>query len=249
MPATVLPRVQRNGGAAGSPGGGAIAPYRFVPDRLLQFAAAGGFRPDSEKMLKIPLSRSSIDQLFEEARTYRGADAWLDRPVTDDQLAAVYNLAKLAPTSANCSPARIVFIRSTPAKELLRRTLDEGNVAQTMSAPVTALIGSDHAFYEHLDQLFPNTGARRWFEGKPELIQATALRNASLQGAYLILAARALGLDCGPMSGFDSQLADQLFFAGTQVRSNFLLNIGYGNHASLKPRAPRLRFEQACRIA
>ena len=130
-----------------------------------------------------------------------------------------------------------------------RRTLDDGNVAQTMAAPVTALIGSDYAFYEHMDLLFPNTGARSWFEGKSEVIHNTAFRNASLQGGYLILAARALGLDCGPMSGFNNALADELFFAGTQVKSNFLVNIGYGNPAVLKPRNPRFTFDQACRIA
>ena len=197
-----------------------------------------------------PISDAALDQLFNEARTYRGsARAWLDQPVSDAQLQRLYQLASLAPTSANCSPARIVFIRSAEAKEQLRSVLDEGNVAQTMAAPVTALIGSDHAFYEHMDLLFPNTGARSWFEGKPEVIHNTAFRNASLQGAYLILAARALGLDCGPMSGFDNVRADALFFPGTQVKSNFLVNIGYGNPEVLKPRNPRFTFEQACRIA
>lgn len=201
-------------------------------------------------MSHTPIAAAAIDQLFNEARTFRGSDhAWLDRPVTDEQLAQIYDLAKMAPTSANCSPARIVFIRSPEAKALLRRTLDEGNVAQTMAAPVTALIGSDYAFYEHMDQLFPNTGARSWFEGKPDVIHNTAFRNASLQGGYLIIAARALGLDCGPMSGFNNALADELFFAGTQVKSNFLVNIGYGNPAVLKPRNPRFTFDQACRIA
>lgn len=197
-----------------------------------------------------PIAAAALDQLFNEARTFRGSDkAWLDRPVSDAQLTQLYDLAKMAPTSANCSPARIVFIRSPEAKALLRRTLDDGNVAQTMAAPVTALIGSDYAFYEHMDLLFPNTGARSWFEGKPEVIHNTAFRNASLQGGYLILAARALGLDCGPMSGFNNALADELFFAGTQVKSNFLVNIGYGNPAVLKPRNPRFTFDQACRIA
>lgn len=201
-------------------------------------------------MSHTPIAAAAIDQLFNEARTFRGSDrAWLDQPVTDAQLAQIYDLAKMAPTSANCSPARIVFIRSPEAKALLRRTLDDGNVAQTMAAPVTALIGSDYAFYEHMDLLFPNTGARSWFEGKSEVIHNTAFRNASLQGGYLILAARALGLDCGPMSGFNNALADELFFAGTQVKSNFLVNIGYGNPAVLKPRNPRFTFDQACRIA
>ncbi|MBL8296970.1 MAG: malonic semialdehyde reductase [Rhodanobacteraceae bacterium] len=201
-------------------------------------------------MPQTPIAATALAQLFNDARTFRGsAQAWLDQPVTDAQLVQLYDLAKMAPTSANCSPARIVFIRSPEAKALLRRTLDEGNVASTMAAPVTALIGSDHAFYEHMDLLFPNTGARSWFEGKPEVIRNTAFRNASLQGAYLIIAARALGLDCGPMSGFNSALADELFFADTQVKSNFLVNIGYGNPATLKPRNPRFTFDQVCRIA
>ena len=201
-------------------------------------------------MSHTPIADAAIDQLFHSARTFRGSDrAWLDRPVTDAQLEQIYDLAKLAPTSANCSPARIVFIRSPEAKALLQRTLDGGNVAQTLSAPVTALIGSDYAFYEHMDFLFPNTGARSWFEGKPEVIHNTAFRNASLQGGYLILAARTLGLDCGPMSGFNNALADELFFPGTKVKSNFLVNIGYGNPDVLKPRNPRFSFAQACRIA
>lgn len=197
-----------------------------------------------------PIDAAALDQLFLDARTYRGSSkAWLDQPVSDDQLRRIYDLAKMAPTSANCSPARIVFIRSPYAKEQLASTLDEGNLAQTMAAPVTALIGSDYAFYEHMDLLFPNTGARSWFEGKPDVIASTAFRNASLQGAYLIMAARALGLDCGPMSGFSNDRADELFFPGTQVKSNFLVNIGYGNPEVLKPRNPRFTFDQACRIA
>ncbi|MEO8670654.1 MAG: malonic semialdehyde reductase [Tahibacter sp.] len=196
-----------------------------------------------------PISDAALDQLFREARTFRGsAQAWQERDVSDAQLQQIYDIMKFAPTSANCSPARIVFIRSADAKQKLKSTLDDGNIAQTMAAPVTALVGSDHAFYEHMEQLFPNTGARSWFEGKPDVIHNTAFRNASLQGAYLILAARALGLDCGPMSGFNQNLADQLFFAGTAVKSNFLINIGYGNPAVIRPRNPRLSFAQACRV-
>ncbi|UXI70628.1 malonic semialdehyde reductase [Tahibacter amnicola] len=201
-------------------------------------------------MFKNPLSDAALDQIFREARTYRGsARAWLDAPVADADLKAIYDLAKMGPTSANCSPARIVFIRTPEGKEKLRQALDEGNVEQTMAAPVTALVGSDHAFYEHMDTLFPNTGARSWFEGKPEVIRNTAFRNASLQGAYLIVAARALGFDCGPMSGFDTAKADELFFTGTQVKSNFLINIGRGNPAAPKPRNPRFDFDEVCRIA
>ena len=196
-----------------------------------------------------PISDAALDQVFREARTFRGsAQAWQEREVSDAQLVQIYDLMKLAPTSANCSPARIVFIRSPEAKQKLKSTLDAGNIAQTMAAPVTALIGSDHAFYENMELLFPNTGARSWFEGKPDVIHNTAFRNASLQGAYLILAARSLGLDCGPMSGFNLDLADQLFFPGTAVKSNFLINIGYGNPAVIRPRNPRLSFAQACRV-
>ncbi len=192
---------------------------------------------------------AALDQIFLAARTYRGSDqAWLDRPVSDAQLERIYELARMGPTSANCSPARIVFIRSPEAKARLREVLDPGNVAHTMAAPVTALIGHDLTFYERMEQLFPGTGARAWFEGKPEVIADTAFRNGTLQGAYLIVAARALGLDCGPMSGFDKARADDLFFAGTSIKSNFLVNIGYGNPAVLRPRNPRLAFGEACRI-
>jgi 3-hydroxypropanoate dehydrogenase len=191
---------------------------------------------------------ATLDVLFREARTYRGAQAWQDRPVTDTQLEQLWELARLGPTSANCSPARVVFVRSPEAKAKLRETLDEGNIAQTMAAPVTAIVGMDYAFYEHMDYLFPNTGARSWFEGKPAAIEAATFRNSSLQGAYIIMAARALGLDCGPMSGFNNAKLDHAFFAGTQIKSNFLINIGYGNPSSLRPRNPRFSFAQACRI-
>lgn len=196
-----------------------------------------------------PLSADVLNQLFLTARTYRGsAEAWLKKPVSEAQIKQLYDLAKMAPTSANCSPARIMFVQSQEAKEKLRLTLDVGNVEQTMAAPVTAIIGNDHAFYEHMEFLFPYTNARSWFEGKPEAIASAAFRNATLQGAYLIMAARALGLDCGPMSGFNNTKADELFFSGTQIKSNFLVNIGYGNPEILQPRAPRFMFEQACKI-
>ncbi len=195
------------------------------------------------------LAQEALNQLFLEARTYRGsADAWLDKPVSDDQIKRIYDLAKMAPTSANSSPARIIFVKSKAAKEMLRTALDEGNIEQTMAAPVTAIIGSDYAFYEHMEKLFPGTGARSWFEGKPDVIATTAFRNATLQGGYLILAARALGLDCGPMSGFNNAKVDGLFFTGTQVKSNFLVNIGYGNPAVLHPRNPRFSFDDICKI-
>lgn len=200
--------------------------------------------------MRSPLSDSALDQIFRTARTYRrSADAWLPKPVSDEQLRAIYDLAKLGPTSANSSPARIVFVRSDEAKEKLKRTLGADNVVQTMAAPVTAIVGSDHAFHEALPRLYRESPeAKSWFEGKPEAIAATAFRNASLQGAYLIIAARALGLDCGPMSGFHNSLVDDLFFAGTAVKSNFLINIGYGNSTVIRPREERYAFDEACRI-
>ena len=197
-----------------------------------------------------PLSDAALDQIFRTARTFRrSAEAWLPKPVSDEQLRAIYDLAKLGPTSANIQPARIVFVRSAQAKEKLKLTLSPGNMEQTMAAPVTAIVGSDHAFYEALPRLYKESpDARTWFEGKAEVIATTAFRNASLQGAYLIVAARALGLDCGPMSGFNNALADDLFFAGSAVKSNFLINIGYGNPAVIRPREERYAFDEACRI-
>src|SRR3546814_482897 len=155
---------------------------------------------------------------------------------------------KWAPTSANCSPARIVFVKSTDAKQKLAPALAEGNLAKTLAAPVTVIIGSDHAFHEKLPYLFPHADAKSWFDGNQPLIDTTALRNSSLQGAYLMLAARAMGLDCGPMSGFDNGKVDAAFFAGTAIRSNFLINLGYGDPAALYPRSPRLSFAEACQI-
>jgi len=197
-----------------------------------------------------PLDAAALDQIFRQARTYRrSADAWLAKPVSDAQLREIYDLAKLGPTSANCSPARIVFVKTAEAKEKLKSALSPDNVAQTMAAPITAIIGSDHAFYEALPRLYKESPeARSWFAGKPEVIAATAFRNASLQGAYLIIAARALGLDCGPMSGFHNALVDDLFFAGSAVKSNFLINLGYGNPAVIRPREERYAFDEACRI-
>ena len=195
------------------------------------------------------LDQATLDQLFLQARTYRGAaDAWLDTPVSDEELEQVYALARMGPTSANCCPARFVFVRSPEAKARLRECLDEGNIAQTMAAPVTVIVGSDLEFYEKLPKLFPFADARSWFAGNAPLIETTAFRNATLQGAYLMIAARALGLDCGPMSGFDNAKMDAAFFAGTAVRSNFLINLGHGNRAAPGPRSPRLDFDEACRI-
>src|SRR5687768_10015220 len=187
----------------------------------------------------------SLDMMFRNARTH---SAWLNKPVDDALLIKAYDLAKMGPTSANCSPMRIVFVKSKTAKEKLKPCLSEGNVDKTMAAPVTAIIGHDMEFYEKLPKLFPHTDARSWFAGKDAVIQSTAFRNGSLQGAYFMLAARALGLDCGPMSGFDNAKVDAAFFAGTTVKSNFLCNLGYGDASKLFPRSPRLSFEEACQV-
>ena len=169
--------------------------------------------------------------------------------MSDEQLHQLYELAKFGPTSANSSPMRVVFVKSKAAKEKLAPFLSEGNRAKTMAAPVTAIIAQDHEFYEKLPQLFPHADARSWFAGNQPAIDTTAFRNATLQGAYVIIAARALGLDCGAMSGFDNAGVDAAFFAGTPVRSNFLINIGYGDASrDLFPRSPRLTFDEACRI-
>jgi len=183
--------------------------------------------------------------LFHEARTQ---NAWQDSAVSIEDLRAIWDLVKMAPTSANCSPARIVFVTTPEAKERLKPALMEGNVAKTMAAPVTAIIGFDLDFYEHLPKLFPHTDARAWFVGNEPLIEETAFRNGTLQGAYFIMAARSLGFDCGPMSGFDNNQVDQEFFAGTNVKSNFLCSIGLGDPAGLFPRSPRFDFDDVCQV-
>jgi len=194
-----------------------------------------------------PLSDAALDQLFRQARTY---NAWTDRPVEDALLHQLYDLLKFGPTSANTSPMRLVFVKSPEAKAKLSPFLSESNRAKTMEAPVTAIVAADHEFYEHLPRLFPHTDARSWFVGSQAMIDQTAFRNSTLQGAYLILAARALGLDTGPMSGFDNAGVDAAFFAGTAVKSNFLVNLGYGDGSrNLFPRSPRLDFDEAARIA
>lgn len=192
-----------------------------------------------------PTADSALDQLFRHARTHNG---WQDKPVSDAQLHALYDLWKMGPTSANCSPARVVFVRSAEAKEKLKPALSEGNRDKTMAAPVVAIIGMDMEFYEKLPRLFPHADAKSWFVGKAEMIASTAFRNSSLQGAYLIFAARALGIDTGPMSGFDNAKVDAAFFAGTQVKSNFICSLGYGNPEKLFARSPRLSFDEACSI-
>jgi 3-hydroxypropanoate dehydrogenase len=207
-----------------------------------------------------PLGDAALDQLF---RTARSHVAWTDRRVDDELLRQLYELMKWGPTSANLSPARILFLRTKEAKERLRPALAAGNVEKTMSAPVTAIVAYDERFYEQAPRLFPHNPAMRGlFAASPALAEATAFRNGTLQGAYLILAARSLGLDCGPMSGFDNAKVDEVFFseaacgahpasevpAVARLRSNFLCNLGYGDPAGLHPRGPRLAFEEACAL-
>jgi 3-hydroxypropanoate dehydrogenase len=196
-------------------------------------------------MMDTVLPQAALDQLFLEARTH---NAWLDKPVGEDSLRALYHLARMAPTSANCSPARIVFLRSVAAKERLRPALSAGNVEKAMCAPVTAIIAYDLRFYEMLPLLFPHKDVRPQFIEDERHAQVTAFRNSTLQGAYFMLAARAVGLDCGPLSGFDQLMVDREFFGGGSVRSNFLCNLGYGDASVLFPRLPRLAFDQACTL-
>jgi 3-hydroxypropanoate dehydrogenase len=193
------------------------------------------------------LSEATLDQLFRRARTL---NAWLPKEVSDEQLHQLYDLAKFGPTSANSSPMRVVFVKSAKAKAKLAPLMSDGNRAKTLEAPVTAIIGTDHEFYEQLPKLFPHADARSWFVGNQPMIDTTAFRNATLQGAYVLMAARALGLDCGPMSGFDNAGVDAAFFAGTAIKSNFVISIGYGDTSrNLFPRSPRLTFDEACQIA
>ena len=193
-----------------------------------------------------PLADSALDQLFRAARTY---NFYLDRPVSEDQLRAIWDLMKYGPTSANSLPARIVWCVSDAAKQKLAALAMPANAEKILKAPVTAIIAMDHEFYEHLPELFPHTDARSWFVGNAALAQTTAFRNASLQGAYFILAARALGLDTGPMSGFDNAAVDAAFFADQpKVKSNFISTLGYGDPATIFERSPRPGFERFNRI-
>jgi len=192
------------------------------------------------------LSDDALDIIFRHARTH---NAWLDKPVPDEMLHRLYELMKWGPTSANSSPARIVFVKSREAKEKLAPALSEGNLKKTMAAPVTAIIGYDTEFYERLPELFPHApDARSWFDWSREWAEQTAFRNGSLQGAYLIVAARALGLDCGPMSGFDMNKVNEAFFPGGRIKATFLCNLGYGDRKGLFARSPRLSFADACTI-
>jgi len=213
------------------------------------------------------LSEEGMDLLFRKAHTH---GSWLDKPISDDTLRELYELMKWGPTSANCCPARILFLRTPEAKARLKPALAPGNVEKTMAAPVVAIIGYDMKFYDYLPKLFPHTDARAWFASTPELAVITAQRNSTLQGAYFIMAARALGLDCGPMSGFDQNMVDHEFFPGdkdikkpenelerafqqeyfpdSHVKANFLCNLGYGDPNKVYPRNPRLDFDEACKL-
>lgn len=195
--------------------------------------------------LNLSLQEDGLAQLFTEARTH---SAWQDRAIPTSVLHQIYDLLKMGPTSANCLPARFVFIQSPEAKEKLKPALSSGNVQKTMTAPVTVLVAYDETFYEKLPTLFPHGDACSWFTSSPELAHETAFRNGSMQAAYLILACRSLGLDTGPMSGFNAALVDELFLAGTTWKSNLLINIGYGIPEKLHDRLPRLPFDEACSV-
>ncbi|CNE58088.1 malonic semialdehyde reductase [Yersinia enterocolitica] len=191
------------------------------------------------------LTPDALATLFIDARTHKG---WLDKPVEDALLKQAYHLARMGPTSANCCPARFVFICSSEAKERLKPTLSSGNLAKTLQAPVTAIVAYDPVFYDALPKLFPQGDARSWFTSSPELATETAFRNSSLQAAYLIIACRALGLDTGPMSGFNNAQVDEIFLAEKGWKSNSLVNIGYGDISKLYERSPRLAFDEACQV-
>lgn len=193
----------------------------------------------------MPIDAAALDQLFRNARTHNG---WLPRPVPDSLLTELHDLMKWGPTSANCWPLRVVYVKSPEAKARLLPLMMEGNRAKTQAAPVVAILGMDLDFPDTLPKLFPHTDAKSWFAGNAPLIESTAFRNSSLQGAYFMLAARALGLDCGPMSGFDADRVNAEFFAGTNVKVNFICNLGHGDPAALFPRSPRPGFADVCRI-
>ncbi len=192
------------------------------------------------------IDAAALDQIFFEARTHNKFD---EAPLPQELLARVYEIARMGPTSANCLPMRVTYVVSKEAKEKLRPALMPGNADKTMAAPATAIIAHDLEFHEQLPTLFPHTDARSWFVGKPKHIETTAFRNGSMQGGYFIVAARALGLDCGPMSGFDNAKVDAAFFPDGKVKSNFLCNLGYGDPAAVHPRGPRLSVAQACQFA
>ena len=191
------------------------------------------------------LDDAALDTLFRTARTQ---NKWTDAPVTDEELRQLYDLLKFGPTSANASPARFVFVRSPEAKAKLKQALSSGNTEKTMTAPVTVIVAHDPKFYDHLPTLFPHADAKSWFTSNWSLADTTAFRNGTLQGAYLILAARAIGLDTGAMSGFDNAKVDELFFADTGWKSNFLINLGHGDPAGVMERLPRFEFDEVAKI-
>ena len=191
------------------------------------------------------ITAQALDQLFLIARTQ---NKWLDKDVTDAQLREIVDIMKMGPTSANCQPARFVFLRTKAAKERLRPFLSSGNLEKTMAAPVTAIIGTDFAFYDHLPRMFPHADARSWFAGKDDVANATAVRNGTLQGAYFMLAARAIGIDVGAMSGYDQPGVDKEFFAGGTVKSNFICNLGHGDPSGVMERLPRFAFDDIAQI-
>ncbi len=195
--------------------------------------------------MDVMLDEHSLDQIFRTARSQNG---WLDKPVTADQLKHLYELLKFGPTSANCCPMRVVFITTPEGRQRLKPALQEGNVEKTMTAPVTAILAYDLDFPDTLPKLFPHTDARSWFAGHDEKIRHTAFLNGTLQAAYFMIAARSIGLDCGPMSGFENHMVDQEFFPGGRIKSNFLCNLGYGDVGKLFPRSPRLSFDEACTL-
>jgi 3-hydroxypropanoate dehydrogenase len=198
-----------------------------------------------ERAVAHAINDEALDTIFRNARTH---NKWLDKPVSPALLMAIYDLMRWGPTSANVSPARIVFVVSKEAKERLKPHLGPVNVDKTMAAPATAIIGHDLDFARHVPKLFPHdAGAKDWFKD-PAVAEKTAFRNGTLQGAYFIIAARSLGLDCGPMSGFDNEGVDREFFAGTAIKSNFLCSVGYGDRAGVFARSPRLSFDEACKI-
>ena len=192
------------------------------------------------------IDQAAIDTVFLKARTQ---NKWKDEPVTEDQLRQIYDILKFGSTSANCSPARFVFVTSKEGKEKLAPALSSGNLEKTMAAPVCVIVGTDMEFYEKLPQLFPHADARSWFTSSPALAEETAFRNGTLQGAYLTVAAKMVGLDVGSMSGFDKAKVDEAFFAGTKIKSNWLVNIGHGDPSGVFGRLPRLSFEEACSFA
>ena len=206
-------------------------------------AAAVGAAADRRPAAAV--EEGALDVLFRLART---AYKWRDDPVDDDLLRRVYGLMRWGPTSANSSPARVLFLRSAAAKERLRPALSAGNVDRALTAPVVAIVAYDPKFYEDLPRLYPGADVRGWFAGNEELAQETAFRNGTLQGAYLMMAARAVGLDCGPMSGFDNAQVDREFLGAQGWKSNFLMALGYADRSGAAPRLPRLTFDEACRL-